>query len=94
MEFSTRTYYIYIDQNILQSFFHWLYNLYYRIFNLTTVHYSLIFGSAFSLRDVNTCVLIQVLKYQLQETYTESRDMTELKDIDSDGSKTSPTRSE
>ena len=43
------------------------------------------FVSAFSLRDVYTCDLIQVLKYQVQETYTESKDTTELKDIDSDG---------
>ena len=43
------------------------------------------FVSSFSLRDVYTCDLIQVLKYQVQETYTESKGTTELKDIDSDG---------
>ena len=47
--------------------------------------YDCIFVSAFGLRDVNSCDLIQLLKYLLQETFTESTDTTELEDKDSDG---------
>ena len=42
-----------------------------------------IFVSAFGLKDVNTCDLVQLLKYQ--ETYTESTDTTELKDLNFQG---------